>query len=86
MKKHGKCAKYTLRHTAKKLECVWKTENRILASKLEYAIKQLAKPEKEELIKKHKLDKISGIEPNSYQWCRRRTLYKENKFKTVYSN
>ena len=37
--KDKKCAKYTSRHTAKKLECVWRTENRVLASKLEYHIK-----------------------------------------------
>lgn len=45
-----KCAKYTKRHKPKKLETAWKTENRILASKLEYAIKTLKKLEKEKLI------------------------------------
>lgn len=45
-----KCAKYTKRHKAKKLEATWKTENRILASKLEYAIKTLKKEEKEKLL------------------------------------
>ena len=39
--KDEKCAKYTLTHTAKKLEALWKTENRVLASKLEYWIKNL---------------------------------------------
>lgn len=48
--KDKKCAKYTLRHNAKKLERVWQTENRVLASKLEYHIKRLSKREKEELI------------------------------------
>ena len=43
-----KCAKYTFRHVAKKLECAWETENRILASKLEYHIKKLSKIKKEE--------------------------------------
>ena len=47
-----KCAKYTLRHFAKKLESVWETEDRILASKLEYYIKELSKKQKEEIIKK----------------------------------
>ena len=37
--KDKKCAKYTRTHTAKKLEAAWKTEDRILASKLEYQIK-----------------------------------------------
>lgn len=48
-------AKYTYSHTAKKLECVWQTENRVLASKLEYHIKKLVKVKKEELIVKNNL-------------------------------
>ena len=52
--KNEKCAKYTLNHTAKKLENVWKTEDRALASKLEYAIKKLKKIEKESLIQDNK--------------------------------
>lgn len=55
--KSDKCAKYTMRHKAKKLETAWETENRVLASKLEYAIKRLKKEEKENLIvDKVKLD------------------------------
>jgi len=49
--KDNKCAKYTLNHTAEKLEIAWQTETRVLASKLEYHIKQLSKKDKEELIK-----------------------------------
>ena len=56
MKEHfnrtKKCAKYTLRHTPMKIECVWASENRKTASKLEYHIKKLKKDEKEVLIKK----------------------------------
>ena len=48
------CAKYTLRHTPIKLEAVWRSENKSLASKLEYAIKTLKKVEKEELIKNNR--------------------------------
>lgn len=48
--KSEKCAKYTKKHSAKKLESVWETENRILASKLEYHIKTLTKEKKERLI------------------------------------
>lgn len=48
--KSEKCAKYTMRHNAKKLETAWQTENRVLASKLEYAIKTLKKEEKEKLV------------------------------------
>ena len=54
--KDEKCAKYTKSHKAKKLEIAWKTENKSLASKLEYAIKKnLTKSQKEELIKNSKL-------------------------------
>ena len=53
-----KCAKYTLTHKAKKLESVWETENKILASKLEFRIKQLNKKNKEELIAKNKLEEL----------------------------
>jgi len=49
--KNEKCAKYTLTHDAKKLEKVWGTENRVLASKLEFYIKKLNKFKKENLIK-----------------------------------
>jgi len=48
--KNEKCAKYTLTHNAQKLEKVWKTENRVLASKLEFFIKTLTKNKKEKLI------------------------------------
>jgi putative endonuclease len=45
------CAKYTQSHTAVKLEIAWESENKSLASKLEYHIKHyLTKAEKEKLI------------------------------------
>ena len=56
--KNEKCAKYTYTHNAKKLEAVWKTENKSLASKLEYAIKKLTKAKKEELIRNKKIEDI----------------------------
>lgn len=46
-----KCAKYTLRHKAIKVELVFVTDNRSHASKLEYEIKRLEKNKKENLIK-----------------------------------
>ena len=52
------CAKYTYSHTAKRLESVWQTENRVLASKLEYRIKKLTKPQKEQLIVKNNLEEL----------------------------
>lgn len=66
--KSEKCAKYTFRHNAKKLESVWETENRSLASKLEYNIKKLSKTSKEELIKTKNMEKILGkkIDVNMY--------------------
>ena len=48
--KKEKCAKYTRNHDAKKIESVWESENRVLASKLEFYIKALSKKQKEELI------------------------------------
>lgn len=56
--KNEKCAKYTFTHTAKKLEAVWETQNKSLASKLEYNIKKLTKQKKEELIKTKNLEKV----------------------------
>ena len=56
--KDEKCAKYTLTHTAKKLEALWKTENRVLASKLEYHIKKLPKSKKEQLISNLKIEEV----------------------------
>lgn len=50
--KDEKCAKYTKKHTAIKLERAWKSENRVYASKLEYWIKHLSKLQKETLILK----------------------------------
>lgn len=52
--KDEKCAKYTKKHTAIKLERAWKSENRVFASKLEYWIKHLSKLQKENLIKNPK--------------------------------
>ena len=49
--KGQKTAKYTLTHSAEKIEAAWESENRVLASKLEYHIKKLNKKQKEELIK-----------------------------------
>ena len=57
-----KCAKYTLRHHASKLECAWKSKDKSTASKLEYQIKQLNKNQKERLVDGEKLSTfLSGI-------------------------
>jgi len=52
--KGEKTAKYTLTHNAISMEIAWESENRVLASKLEYYIKTLNKKKKEELIKNSK--------------------------------
>ena len=49
-------AKYTHSHTAVKLEIAWESENKSLASKLEYHIKHLNKLNKENLILNKNLD------------------------------
>ncbi|MCI8833134.1 MAG: GIY-YIG nuclease family protein [Clostridia bacterium] len=50
LEKGKKGAKYTSSHNVKKIEIVWKTKDKIRASKLEYHIKTLKKIQKEELI------------------------------------
>jgi putative endonuclease len=45
-----KCAKFTRSHRAISLEALWSCENRSIASKLEYRIKQLTKAQKSALI------------------------------------
>ncbi len=55
--KEKRCAKYTLTHSAKKLEALWVAENKSLASKLEFNIKKLKKQEKENLIKNKEIGK-----------------------------
>ncbi len=70
--KDKKCAKYTASHTAKNLEALWKTENRQLASKLEFHIKTLTRTQKEKLIENNEnLKKLLGskIEAEMYERC-----------------
>lgn len=67
--KTEKCAKYTLRHSARNFEAVWQSDDRITASKLEYRIKHLNKTQKEELIKDNNNFKIyfdSTLESKNY--------------------
>lgn len=73
MKEHftkKNCAKYTYTHTAERLECVWQTENRVLASKLEYRIKRLTKVQKEELIVKNNLEEMFFDKIDTSQYYR----------------
>ena len=68
--KDKKCAKYTFTHSAKKIEALQRTENKSLASKLEFHIKKLKKKEKEELIVNKDLEKYLGkkIEIDKYEY------------------
>ena len=70
LSKTEKCAKYTQLHTVKKIESVWETENRVLASKLEYHIKRLNKDKKEKLISDNELlgKLIKKIDENEYKY------------------
>lgn len=68
--KDKKGAKYTKSHNPKKLECVWESENKVLASKLEYRIKTLTKAQKEELIQNKDLERYLAekIECEKYRF------------------
>lgn len=71
-----KCAKYTKTHEVLKIEAVWKTETRILASKLEFRIKKLNKKQKEELIDKCDLTNFfdNVLECEKYQKISKKVL------------
>lgn len=68
--KTEKCAKYTRSHQAVSIEAVWTTENRSLASKLEYKIKQLTKLRKLKLIDDNEyLKDVVGEDTSLYLRC-----------------
>lgn len=69
--KTNKCAKYTMNHHAIKMECAWESEERSLASKLEFYIKKLNKSEKESLIKDNKMLKKLLSEKIEYKKYKR---------------
>lgn len=72
MEKLPKGAKYTHTHNAEKIEIAFVSENRSLASKLEYQIKRLTKEKKEILISEKSLD-VLGDKTDKKCY----TLYKE---------
>ena len=57
-------------HNAEKIEAVWKSENKSLASKLEFHIKRLKKAEKEDIIITKDLSKYlkDKIEIDKYKF------------------
>lgn len=62
-------AKYTRSKKVKKVEAVWRTESRQLASKLEYNIKKLSRKKKEELIESSSVFDVlfcEKLETNKY--------------------
>ena len=70
----GKGAKYTRRHPPVKVLSLWQCEGRGAASRLEYRIKQLPKPRKEELAQNGDLSLFAGVLPvEQYQY----TLWEE---------
>ncbi len=63
-------AKYTKSHSAERLEAVWESGTRSLASKLEYRIKQLPKAKKELLIRDNALSLLGdGFDEQTYKRC-----------------
>lgn len=55
-----KCAKYTKSHPVRKLEAAWESEKRSDAARLEYQIKQLPRPKKEQLLSGVPLEELLG--------------------------
>ncbi len=78
--KDKKCAKYTLNHSAQKLECAWTTENRAFASKLEYRIKKLNKLQKEKLIESNNMEEIFSGKIEISKYNRIQIMYTLSKF------
>lgn len=80
MKEHfsqnEKCAKYTKRHKAKKLEAAWTSSNRKAASKLEYYIKHLSKANKEAIIKNNANIKLLDEKIDISEYSRTNLKYK----------
>ena len=61
-------AKYTKSHKAEKLEAVWQSSSRSLASKLECRIKRLKKANKERLISENDLSLLGeGFTDDEYK-------------------
>ena len=71
--KNGKAAKYTASHTPKRFECLFKSQSRAVASKLEFHIKTLTKAKKESLIlNPYLLSEFLGekINPDDYTYIK----------------
>ena len=80
LSQNKKSAKYTKRHKIQKLELAWSSENKVLASKLEYHIKKrLTKKDKEDLIQNYKLlNKYDEINYGEYKKVRKNIITKIN--------
>lgn len=76
--KTEKCAKYTMHHDIKCVEALWTTQDRKLASKLEFYIKGLTKLKKEELIKNNNIKEIFNCKIEEEKYIRENiTKYKK---------
>lgn len=60
----GRGARYTARHRPVRFEAVWTADGRAAASRLEYRIKALTRPEKERLLRG---DAPQGLELEPYR-------------------
>ncbi len=70
-------AKYTKSHPAKRLEVAWKTESKITAAKMEYALKRLKRCDKLKLISQPSLlcsMYAVDLSEYSYELCNRELL------------
>ncbi len=70
--KGKKSARYTAVHSAKKMEAIWESQNKSLASKLEFNIKKLKKRQKEDLILTKNLERYlkNEIELDKYKYVK----------------
>ncbi len=60
-------AKYTRSRKPAAIEAVWQSENRVLASKLEYRVKHLTREKKLKLISENDIEHIcTGLEAENY--------------------
>lgn len=66
--KSKRCAKYTMNHSAKELVALFESNNRVLASKLEFHIKRLNKTQKLKIIDTNDLTILKDkIDINEYK-------------------
>ena len=75
-KKNKQSAKYTRTHTYRRVMCVWQSDNRSKAQKLEYRIKQLSRIQKLKLIDNNDLfiEYFPSLDNNDYTRIEKSTV------------